>query len=73
MATATWLIPQLTLNEELELEKQVWAVKGCDDLDTVVKLAAMLLRQNRIYQRLLQNATGRIAELELRELLMSPH
>ena len=39
-----WLNLQLPLHEELEVEKQVWAIRDCDDLERVKELAVQMLR-----------------------------
>ena len=70
MTWANWLIPTVTLNDELRIETQVRALRECKDLQQIIELAAMLVRQNYSYSEIIKNATRHIAELELREMLM---
>jgi len=70
MTWANWLIPTVTLNDELRLETQVRSLRACKDLQQVSDLAVMLLRQNYSYSEIIKNATRHIAELEMREMLM---
>ena len=72
MTWANWLIPTVTLNDELRIETQVRALRGCKDLQQITELAAMLVRQNHSYSEIIKNATRHIAELELREMLVEP-
>ena len=70
MAWANWLIPTVTLNDELRIETQVRALRGCKDLQQIAELAVMLVRQNYLYSEIIKNATRHIAELEMREMLV---
>jgi len=70
MAWANWLIPAVTLNDELRIETQVRALRGCKDLQQITELAVMLVRQNYSYSEIIKNATRHIAELEMREMLV---
>jgi len=70
MAWANWLIPTVTLNDELRIETQVRALRGCKDLQQITELAVMLVRQNYSYSEIIKNATRHIAELEMREMLV---
>jgi len=70
MTWANWLIPTVTLNDELRIETQVRALRGCKDLQQITELAVMMVRQNYSYSEIIKNATRHIAELELREMLM---
>lgn len=70
MTWANWLIPTVTLNDELRIETQVRALWECKDLQQIAELAVMLVRQNYSYSEIIKNATRHIAELELREMLV---
>lgn len=70
MTWANWLIPTVTLNDELRIETQVRALRACKDLQQIIDLSVMMLRQNHSYSEIIKNATRHIAELELREMLV---
>ena len=70
MAWAKWLIPTVTLNDELRIETQVRSLRACKDLQQIIDLSVMMLRQNHSYSEIIKNATRHIAELELREMLV---
>ena len=53
-----------SLEEELELERQVRDVHNCQDVDHVKMLCASLVRQSVHQGKLLAQACNRIAELE---------
>lgn len=70
MTWAKWLVPTVTLNDELRIETQVRSLRACKDLQQVIDLSVMMLRQNYSYVEIIKNATRHIAELEMREILM---
>ena len=53
-----------TLEEELELEKNVRDVQNCSDRDALQELCVSLVRTNWHQAKLLQQAVGHIAELD---------
>ena len=53
-----------SLEEELELEKHVRDVQGCDDGDALRTMCVSLVRTNWHQAKLLQQAVGHIAELD---------
>jgi len=64
MTWGDWMVVEWTIEEELRIESQSRsALMHPDDRD-VRSLCASLIKQNAYYNRLLQQATGRIAELE---------
>lgn len=63
------MVVELPLEEQLMLERQVRAVHDQADTDAVAKLCASLIRQNYHQQKLLQQALGRIIELEVNDEL----
>lgn len=64
MGWADWMIVELPLEEQLSLERQVRAVHDTVDKSVTTKLCETLIRQNHHQQKLLQQALGRIMELE---------
>ena len=53
-----------SLEEELELEKNVRDVQNCSDRDALQELCISLVRTNWHQAKLLQQAVGHIAELD---------
>ena len=53
-----------SLEEELELEKNVRDVQNCFDRDALQELCVSLVRTNWHQAKLLQQAVGHIAELD---------
>lgn len=62
---SSWMVYEISLNEELKLEHAIREVSAHPDIDRVRKLCAQLMRQNYYQQQLLANAVGRISQLEL--------
>ena len=69
MAWGQWMVVNLTLEEQLEIEKQVRCALAHHDSQSVAKLCASLIRQNAYQSRLIKQATGHIAEIEMQGLL----
>lgn len=67
------MIVDWTLEEELHIEAQARSVLHHDDADQVRELCASLVRQNFYYAKIMRQATGHIAELELRSVLNGEH
>lgn len=67
--SAQWLVASLTLEEELELERSVRNVEQSPNTEEIGKLCGQLVRQNVMYQRILQQACGYVMELETTLLL----
>ena len=65
----SWLCVSLSLEDELALERQVRAVEQSPHREEIGKLCAALVRQNVIYGRIIQQATGYVAKLEMQQLL----
>ncbi len=59
-----------SLEEELELEKNVREVQSCSDRDALQELCVSLVRTNWHQAKLLQQAVGHIAELDAAESSM---
>jgi len=64
MAWADWMVVNLSLEEQLQLEREARSVLSHDDHDQVAKLCAQLIKQTHYQQTLLSQAVGRITELE---------
>ena len=59
-----WMVVTQSLEEELELEKNVRDVQNCSDQDALQELCVSLVRTNWHQAKLLQQAVGHIAELD---------
>tara|TARA_R100000030_G_scaffold74720_1_gene57884 strand:+ start:237 stop:446 length:210 start_codon:yes stop_codon:yes gene_type:complete len=59
-----WMVVTQSLEEELELEKNVRDVQNCSDRDALQELCISLVRTNWHQAKLLQQAVGHIAELD---------
>jgi len=69
MSWGDWMMVHWTLEEELQLEAQSRSAFAHNNSDEVRSLCASLIKQNAYYARLLEQATGYIAELEVAALL----
>lgn len=69
MNSSNWLCVSLTLEEELALERQVREVEQSPHREEVNKLCGALVRQNVLYQRIIQQACGHVAHLEMQQFL----
>ena len=70
MGWADWMVVNQSLEEELELEKNVRDVQSCSDRDALQELCISLVRTNWHQAKLLQQAVGHIAELDACEAAM---
>ena len=68
MSWGQWMIVQWTLEEELHLEAHARSVLYHHDEREVRELCASLVKQHAYYCKLMQQATGHIAEIELSAL-----
>jgi len=64
MGWADWMIVHQSLEEELELERNVRDVQGCTDEDALKSLCVSLVRTNWHQQKMLRQAVGHIGELD---------
>jgi hypothetical protein len=64
MGWAEWMIVNQSLEEELELERNVRNVQGCTDEDALKTLCVSLVRTNWHQAKLLKQAVGHIGELD---------
>lgn len=74
MTLANWMIPDLSLTSELQLEahKRVVRNNATERPEEVADLACTLMTHLTLQESILRKATHRIAELELQELLNTP-
>jgi hypothetical protein len=63
------MVVEFSVEEELQIENQARSVYRCTDTEQVSRLCSSLVKQNAYYQKLLRQATGHIAELEMVALL----
>lgn len=71
MSWGQWMVVQWTLEEELHIEAQARNVLYHHDAQEVRELCAALVKQQAYYAKLMQQATGHIAEIEMTVLLGS--
>lgn len=64
MGWAEWMIVNQSLEEELELERNVRDVQGCSDESALKALCVSLVRTNWHQAKLLRQAVGHIGELD---------
>jgi hypothetical protein len=69
MSWGQWMVVEFSVEEELQIENQARSVYRCTDTEQVSRLCSSLVKQNAYYQKLLRQATGHIAELEMIALL----
>ena len=69
MAWSQWMVVDLSMEESLHLETQARIPLHHDRAEEVAKLCGSLVKQNYHLTKLLKQAVGRIAELEIKELL----
>lgn len=67
MPLAEWMIPQMSLSAEAQLQNDLKALRthGPTNIKDTVELACSLLQQNATHRTLLRQAVGRVAELEM--------
>ncbi len=64
MGWADWMVVNQSLEEELELERNVRDVQGCTDGDALKALFVSLVRTNWHQAQLLKQAVGHIGQLD---------
>ena len=64
MGWADWMVVHQSLEEELELERNVRDVQNCSDEDALKTLCVSLVRTNWHQAKLLKQAVGHIGELD---------
>ena len=63
-----WMIAKPSTEESFETEKMVRSILSTDDITELQGLCVSLTRQNRMTALLLQQAVGRIAEMDCQTL-----
>ena len=63
-----WMIVTPSAEESFETEKMVRSIMSTDDVTELQGLCVSLTRQNRMTALLLQQAVGRIAEMDCQTL-----
>lgn len=69
MAWNQWMVVDFSIEESLHLETQARIPIRHDNAEEVAKLCGSLIKQNYHLTKLLKQAVGRIAELEIQEFL----
>lgn len=66
-----WLVPQLSLSAEAQLEHnmRVMREEGANDIEGTVRIACALIQQNAIQQAIIRQAIGHISQLEMEAFL----
>ena len=64
MGWTDWMVVNQSLEEELELERNVRDVQGCSDESALKALCVSLVRTNWHQAKLLKQAVGHIDELD---------
>jgi hypothetical protein len=64
------MVVAFSIEEELQIESQARTVLHCDNTAEVARLCSSLVKQNAYYTKLLRQATGHIAQLEM-EIILS--
>jgi hypothetical protein len=69
MSWGDWMVVNFSIEEELQIESQARTVLHCADTSEVARLCSSLVKQNAYYTKLLKQATGHIAQLEMESFL----
>ena len=59
------MVVEFSVEEELRIENQSRSALHCQDTQQLATLCASLVKQNAYYSKLISQATGHIAELEM--------
>ena len=70
MGWADWMVVTQSLEEELELERAVREIQGCEDVEVLAGMCVALARQSWHQGKLLKQAVGHIAELDASDAAM---
>ena len=71
MAWGSWMVVQLSVEEELKLERSVRELQNQITDEKVGRLCGSLLKQSYFYQQLVRQAVHHIATLEMEQELSS--
>lgn len=69
MSWGDWMVVEFSIEEELQIESQARTVLHCGNATEVARLCSSLVKQNAYYTKLLRQATGHIAQLEMEAFL----
>jgi hypothetical protein len=69
MSWGDWMVVEFSIEEELQIESQARTVLHCGNTAEVARLCSSLVKQNAYYTKLLRQATGHIAQLEMEAFL----
>ena len=69
MSWGNWMVVEFSIEEELQIESQARTVLHCGNATEVARLCSSLVKQNAYYSKLLRQATGHIAQLEMAAFL----
>lgn len=69
MGWADWMVIDMSLEDELQLERQARAILHHDDHEEIAELCFTLIKQTHYQQILLNQAVGRITELETQDFI----
>ena len=69
MAWGSWMVVNLTIEEELQIEALARTAINHPEHDKVADLCASLVKQNAYQKKVLQQAVRYIAELEIKNAL----
>ena len=72
MGWADWMVVTQSLEEELQLERSVREIQGCEDVEVLVEICVALTRQSWHQGKLLKQAVGHIAERDAWEEAVTP-
>lgn len=65
MTWGQWMVVEFSVEEELRIESQSRSALHCQDTEQLAKLCASLVKQNAYHTKLIAQATGHIAKLEM--------
>jgi hypothetical protein len=69
MAWGQWMVVNLTIEEELEVERLARSAINHPEPEQVAAIAASLVKQNAYQKKILQQAVRYISELEIKNAL----
>lgn len=73
MSWGDWMIVEWTLEEELQIEAQSRSALNHHSADEVRQLCSSLIRQYAYQNKLMQQAVGHIAKIEMEQFLTGSH
>ena len=72
MGWAEWMVVTQGLEEELQLERTLREIQGCEDDEVLAGMCVVLTRQSWHQGKLLKQAVGHIAERDAWEEAVAP-